>query len=170
MLDLESFTYLTRALESPLSPIVILASNRGLTSVYNSPNLVSAHGIPPDILPRLLIVPTHPYTSPEIRRIIQTRARLEFATPTAPTLSTDTTALKVQGSLDEEAVEELTKMGCAISLRYALLLLAPSGILARARGSENGVVSGADVREAAGLFIDGQRSAEVARGSEGFIA
>ena len=30
MLDIECFTYLNRALESSLSPIVILATNRGL--------------------------------------------------------------------------------------------------------------------------------------------
>lgn len=30
MLDIECFTYLNRALESPLAPIVILATNRGV--------------------------------------------------------------------------------------------------------------------------------------------
>lgn len=33
MLDLECFTYLHRALESPISPIVILATNRGRCKV-----------------------------------------------------------------------------------------------------------------------------------------
>ncbi|QCT69611.1 hypothetical protein E1952_14880 [Staphylococcus aureus] len=33
MLDLECFTYLNRALESSISPIVILASNRGSTTI-----------------------------------------------------------------------------------------------------------------------------------------
>ena len=53
MLDLECFTYLNRALESSISPIVILASNRGLTTIRGTgspfpnssdPGLVSAHG------------------------------------------------------------------------------------------------------------------------------
>jgi RuvB-like protein 1 len=169
MLDLECFTYLNRALESPLSPIVILASNRGHTVVKGTTALQSSHGIPPDLLPRLLIIPTHPYTAQEIRAIISIRARLEFAQPTAPTLSESTAQLKVQGSLAEDALEELTKQGSEVSLRYALQLLAPSGILARARGSEGGVVSGQDVKEATELFWDAGRSAS-GFGEAGFIS
>lgn len=33
MLDIECFTYLNRALESPLSPIVIFATNRGMCTI-----------------------------------------------------------------------------------------------------------------------------------------
>lgn len=33
MLDLECFTYLNRALESSLSPIVVLATNRGICTI-----------------------------------------------------------------------------------------------------------------------------------------
>lgn len=171
MLDIECFTYLNRALESPLSPIVILASNRGLTTIRGTtsvfapsdPGLVSAHGIPPDLLPRLLIIPTHPYNGPEIRSIIQTRARLEYAVPSAPQLQDDPKALRVSASLSDAALEELTGQGVKVSLRYALQLLAPAGILARARGSEGNVVGGEDVREAVGLFWDAGRSAEMLR-------
>lgn len=167
MLDIECFTYLNRALESPLAPIVILASNRGQTSIRgttspltpNDPGLISAHGIPPDLLPRLLIIPTHPYTGTEIRTIVNTRAKLEFATATAPSLADNPQALKVSASLAPDAVDELTKQGENVSLRYALQLLAPAGILARARGSEGGAVTGMDVQEAVGLFWDAGRSA-----------
>ena len=173
MLDIECFTYLNRALESTISPIVILASNRGLTTIRGTtsplapmdPGLISAHGIPPDLLPRLLIIPTHPYTAPEIRTIIQTRSRLEFAAPTAPQLTEEagvsaaSKALAVRSSLSPEALEELTTQGVNVSLRYALQLLAPAGILARARGSENGIISGNDVQEAVSLFWDAGRSA-----------
>lgn len=184
MLDIECFTYLNRALESTFSPIVILASNRGLTTIRGTtsplapldPGLTSAHGIPPDLLPRLLIIPTHPYTGNEIRTIIQTRARLEFAAPTTPSLSDDAAAgaakgLAVQSSLSPEALEELTGQGVSVSLRYALQLLAPAGILARARGSQGGLVSGTDVQEAVGLFWDAGRSAAQLRESgEAFIS
>merc|ERR1719313_1428842 len=47
MLDLECFTYLNRALENNLSPIVVFATNRGLCRVRGA-DLVSAHGIPVD--------------------------------------------------------------------------------------------------------------------------
>ena len=178
MLDIECFTYLNRALESTISPIVILASNRGLTTIRGTtsplapsdPGLISAHGIPPDLLPRLLIVPTHPYTAPEIRTIIQTRSRLEFAAPTAPQLSDEGKAMAVRASLSPEALEELTVQGVNVSLRYALQLLAPAGILARARGSEGAVISGQDVQEAVGLFWDAGRSAaQLREKGEGFI-
>ena len=33
MLDIECFTYLNRALESSLAPVVVLATNRGLCEV-----------------------------------------------------------------------------------------------------------------------------------------
>jgi len=184
MLDLESFTYLNRALESTISPIVILASNRGQTTIRGTthplnpsdPGLLSAHGIPPDLLPRCLIVPTHPYTGPEIRTIIQTRARVEFAVPTAPQLSAPAATsgtqqveqgLKVTTTLSSEALEAFTNQGTKVSLRYALQLLAPAGILARARGSEGGIVAAGDVEEAVGLFWDAGRSANVLREREG---
>ena len=188
MLDLECFTYLNRALESPLSPIVILASNRGRTPIRGT-TLVAAHGLPPDLLPRLLIVPTHPYTAPEIRTIIQTRARLEFSSPVPPTLSsatTDTTtttassssssstpaAVPVTPRLATDALDALTLQGSTVSLRYALQLLAPAAILARARGAADGVVAAADVQDATALFMDAGRSAEVLRGEQAdlFIA
>lgn len=179
MLDIECFTYLNRALESTISPIVILASNRGQTTIRgttsplspNDPGLVSAHGIPPDLLPRLLIIPTHPYTGDEIRTIIQIRARLEFATPAAPHLQQDSAAaaqsLKVSATLSPEALAALTSQGDKVSLRYALQLLAPCSILARARGSENSVISAQDVDEATSLFWDAGRSANQLRENAG---
>ncbi|WPH05115.1 RuvB-like helicase 1 [Acrodontium crateriforme] len=178
MLDIECFTYLNRALESSISPIVILATNRGMATVKgttsplspNDPGLLSAHGIPPDLLPRLLLIPTHPYTSTEIGTIIQLRAKLEFATATAPQLADNPQALKVSATLAPDALEELTRQGTNVSLRYALQLLAPSAILARARGSEGNVITGADVNEATALFWDAGRSAAQLKDRAGFIA
>lgn len=61
MLDIECFTFLNKALESKLSPIVILATNRGSSTIRGT-KLVSPHGIPVDLLDRLLIIKTLPYT------------------------------------------------------------------------------------------------------------
>ncbi len=61
MLDIECFTFLNKALESKLSPIVILATNRG-TSEIRGTRIISPHGIPVDLLDRLLIVRTKPYS------------------------------------------------------------------------------------------------------------
>ena len=47
MLDIECFTYLNRALESSLSPIVVFATNRGVGSLFSysqlSPPEISGH-------------------------------------------------------------------------------------------------------------------------------
>ena len=60
MLDIEIFTYLNKALESNIAPVVVLASNRGMTTVRGTDDVVSPHGVPPDLIDRLLIVRTLP--------------------------------------------------------------------------------------------------------------
>uniref|UniRef100_A0A287N2M2 RuvB-like helicase n=1 Tax=Hordeum vulgare subsp. vulgare TaxID=112509 RepID=A0A287N2M2_HORVV len=57
MLDIESFSYLNRALDSSLLPIVILATNRGICTVRGT-DMTSPHGIPVDLLDRLVIIRT----------------------------------------------------------------------------------------------------------------
>ena len=57
MLDIECFTFLNRALESTLAPIVVLATNRGICTIRGT-DMVSPHGIPIDLLDRLLIIKT----------------------------------------------------------------------------------------------------------------
>merc|ERR1711964_442091 len=59
MLDIECFTFLNRALESTLSPILVVATNRGITTIRGT-NIKSAHGILNDLLDRLMIVRTLP--------------------------------------------------------------------------------------------------------------
>ncbi|KAK6776595.1 hypothetical protein RDI58_027596 [Solanum bulbocastanum] len=55
MLDMECVSYLNRALECSLSPIVIFATNRGICTVRGT-DMTSPHGIPLDLLDRLLII------------------------------------------------------------------------------------------------------------------
>jgi RuvB-like protein 1 (pontin 52) len=142
MLDLESFSYLTRALESHISPIVILASNRGLTPIRGADDTLapSAHGIPQDLLARLLIIPTHPYLPDEIKLIVKKRA--------------DTEKLLIA----DDALERVSAAGVRVSLRYALQLLAPAQVLARVGG--RGEVGVGDVEECEDLFLDVGRSTQ----------
>ena len=65
MLDIECFTYMNRALESNLAPIVILATNRGICQIKGT-EMRSPHGIPVDLLDRLLIIRLLPYDLDEI--------------------------------------------------------------------------------------------------------
>ena len=108
MLDVECFTYLNRALESPISPIVVLASNRGMAAIRGADDLVAAHGVPPDFLTRLLIIPTHPYDGEEIKRIVRIRATTEGV------------------QITDAAIDKIAEHGVRISLRYCLQLLTPA--------------------------------------------
>jgi len=69
MLDIECFTYLNKALESSLAPIVILATNRGICTVKGT-DIQAPHGVPTDLLDRLMIVRTMTYTVEEMVRIL----------------------------------------------------------------------------------------------------
>ena len=73
MLDIECFTFLNRALESTLAPIVILATNRGICTIKGT-DMISPHGIPVDLLDRLLIIKTDKYNLEETLKIIAIRA------------------------------------------------------------------------------------------------
>lgn len=57
MLDIECFSWLNRALESHLAPVLIIATNRGIAKIRGT-NYKSPHGIPIDLLDRLMIVST----------------------------------------------------------------------------------------------------------------
>ena len=61
MLDIECFTYLHRALESALAPIVIFATNRGRCTIKGTGDIVYPHGMPLDLLDRIMIIRTLPY-------------------------------------------------------------------------------------------------------------
>merc|ERR1712072_1595690 len=76
MLDMECFSWLNRALESNMSPILVIATNRGITNIRGT-NYKSPHGIPIDLLDRLLIITTKPYAENETRQIIDIRAEEE---------------------------------------------------------------------------------------------
>lgn len=78
MLDVECFTYLHRALESTLSPIVIFATNRGKCEVRGSEGIVSPHGMPLDLLDRLVIIRTTKYKKPDMLKILKIRAKTEM--------------------------------------------------------------------------------------------
>ncbi|KAF6001400.1 RuvB-like protein 1 [Cyanidiococcus yangmingshanensis] len=76
MLDLECFTFLNRALESNMAPIVIFSTNRGICTVRGA-EMQSPHGIPFDLLDRCMIIRTEPYTRRQIEQILSIRAKAE---------------------------------------------------------------------------------------------
>lgn len=148
MLDIECFTYLNRSLESTLSPIVVFATNRGVTKIRGT-DVLSPHGIPVDLLDRMLIVRTHPYRVEEMVHILAIRATTE-------SLEVDPSALALLG-----------EVGSRTSLRYAVQLLTPSRILAETFGRTT--ITDEDVRLVDALFLDGKASAQMLSGAEGYL-
>jgi DNA helicase TIP49 (TBP-interacting protein) len=61
--------FVCRALESELAPIVIMATNRGLTRIRGT-DYSGPHGIPLDLLDRLLIIKTEPYQAKELSQVL----------------------------------------------------------------------------------------------------
>jgi len=139
MLDIECFTYLNRALESNLSPIVVLATNRGHCIVRGT-DIRSPHGVPVDLLDRLLIVKTMPYTLQEIIHILQIRCQTEGI------------------EIEEEALGSLANIGTESSLRYVVQLLTPAQVLANTIGKVK--ISKEEVDEVHVMFLDAKTSAK----------
>ncbi|KAK4488170.1 hypothetical protein RD792_003912, partial [Penstemon davidsonii] len=118
MLDMECFSYLNRALESSLSPIVIFATNRGICHVRGT-DMTSPHGIPVDLLDRLVIIRTETYGPAEMIQILAIRAQVE--------------ELKI----DEESLAYIGEIGQQASLRHAVQLLSPASIVAKMNGRDH---------------------------------
>ncbi|MGY4706805.1 RuvB-like domain-containing protein [Candidatus Bipolaricaulota sp. J31] len=142
MLDIEAFAFLNRAMESELAPVIILASNRGVTKVRGT-DIESPHGIPLDLLDRLLIITTRPYTAEEVREILKIRMKEEGV------------------GAEDDALDLLTRIGAEVSLRYAVQMIRPAAEVAREGGRER--ISVADVERVNGLFADVKKSTKYLR-------
>ncbi|EQB77860.1 ruvB-like protein [Camelus ferus] len=141
MLDIECFTYLHRALESSIAPIVIFASNRGNCVIRGTEDITSPHGIPLDLLDRVMIIRTMLYTPQEMKQIIKIRAQTEGI------------------NISEEALSHLGEIGTKTTLRYSVQLLTPANLLARISGKDG--IEKEHVEEISELFYDAKSSAKV---------
>jgi RuvB-like protein 2 len=140
MLDIECFSFINRALEDDLAPIVIMASNRGNTQIRGT-NYKSPHGLPLDFLDRVVIVSTHPYSHSDIGEILAIRAQEEDVDVTP------------------DALALLTKIGSETGLRYGSNLITTSFLLAQKRKAQK--VDVRDVERSFKLFYDSNRSVKV---------
>lgn len=141
MLDIETFTYLHRALESAIAPIVIFATNRGRCTIRGTEDIISPHGIPLDLLDRLLIIRTLPYSQEEIESILKLRSQTEGI------------------SMTESALTKLSELGTTTTLRYAVQLLTPAALSAKVNG--HNAITKEDVEEVKELFLDAKSSAKI---------
>ncbi|CAL0301724.1 unnamed protein product [Lupinus luteus] len=139
MLDIECFSFLNRALENEMSPILVVATNRGITTIRGT-NYKSPHGIPIDLLDRLLIISTQPYTEDEIRKILDIRSQEEDV------------------EMSDGAKHLLTKIGVETSLRYAIHLITAAALACQKRKAK--VVDLEDINRVYHLFLDVKRSTQ----------
>nr|XP_023399834.1 ruvB-like 2 [Loxodonta africana] len=139
MLDIESFSFLNRALESDMAPVLIMATNRGITRIRGT-SYQSPHGIPIDLLDRLLIISTSPYSEKDTKQILRIRCEEEDV------------------EMSEDAYTVLTRIGLETSLRYAIQLITAASLVCRKRkGTE---VQVDDIKRVYSLFLDESRSTQ----------
>jgi len=139
MLDIECFSWLNRALESDLAPVLIIATNRGITKIRGT-NYKSPHGIPIDLLDRLLIVSTAPYSESEVHKILHIRTEEEDV------------------EMTDDAKDLLTRIAMETSLRYAIHMISTAALVAAKRKSAE--VDVPDIRRVYSLFVDVKRSTQ----------
>ncbi|KAJ4962461.1 hypothetical protein NE237_022400 [Protea cynaroides] len=139
MLDIECFSFLNRALENEMAPILVVATNRGITNIRGT-NYKSPHGIPIDLLDRLLIISTQPYTEDEIHKILGIRCQEEDV------------------EMSEDAKVLLTKIGVEASLRYAIQLITAAALACQKRKGK--LVEMEDISRVYQLFLDLKRSTQ----------
>jgi len=136
MLDLECFSFLNRTIESALSPLLVMATNKGSVNIRGTVH-TSPHGIPIDLLDRCLIIRTQAYVEEEVLQILKIRSGDEGV------------------ELDEEAFELLSKMASNTSLRYTMQLISLSSILRQRRKGDK--VNKEDIGKCYRLFTDVKR-------------
>jgi hypothetical protein len=140
MLDIECFSFINRALEDELAPIVIMASNRGNTQIRGT-DYRSPHGLPLDFLDRVVIVSTHAYSADEMKQIISIRAQEE------------------EVDVTPDALALLTKIGQETGLRYASNLITTSDLIRKKRAGTEVTIE--DIQRSFALFYDPSRSVKV---------
>ena len=116
MLDVEAFSFLNRALEKEFAPLLVLATNRAVTKIRGT-DFKSPHGIPIDMLDRLLIAKTKIPPPEDVRKIIEIKATADGV------------------ELSPEALDMLTDLGVKKTLRYAAQLLQPARVIAEISNS-----------------------------------
>lgn len=139
MLDIECFSFINRALENELAPILVVATNRGITKIRGT-EFRSPHGIPVDLLERLLIIHTQPYDERETKAILEIRCEEEDV------------------DMSDDAKDLLCKIALETTLRYAIQLISAAALRASRRKSAKVDID--DVSKVYGMFLDVKRSTQ----------
>lgn len=103
-------------------------------------DIVSPHGIPLDLLDRLLIIRTLLYSTSDMEQIIKLRAQTEGL------------------QLEESAFTRLSEIGTSSTLRYAVQLLTPAHQMCKVNGRNQ--ITKDDIEDVHSLFLDAKRSSK----------
>jgi TBP-interacting protein len=142
LLDLEAFSFLGRAMESELVPIIILATNRGVAKIRGT-DVKSPLGFPIDLIDRSVIIATQTYDIESVKEILKIRSAEE----------------KIK--LEKNALEKLAEIGAKSSLRYVVQLLSLAAQNAKSAKKEKVAIE--DVQRVDDLFMDIGEAAEYLR-------
>ena len=133
LLDLEAFSFLGKAMESELVPIIILATNRGIACIRGT-DVKSPLGFPIDLIDRSVIIGTQQYDPESIQEILRIICGEE----------------KIK--MEDDAIRKLTEVGSKSSLRYAVGLLSLAAQSAKTASRDRVTVE--DVDRVDKLFMD----------------
>ena len=145
ILDVEAFAFLNRAMENELSPILVFATNRGITKIKGT-DIESPHGMPLDLLDRLLIINTQKYKREEIKKIIGERVEEEDV------------------DIDENALDLLSDIGEETSLRYSTRLVGPCQQAVKKEDKEK--IEEEDIKKVRKLYSDINESSQYLKDQE----
>ncbi|KAK1348802.1 RuvB-like protein 1 [Hamiltosporidium tvaerminnensis] len=105
MMDLECFTFLHKAIESPFSPLIVFSSNKLKSKIRGSKNIENHFGMPKELLDRLVIIPLQKNTTEINKKILQIRINEECI------------------NVSSEALTFLSDIAESKGLRYVLCIL-----------------------------------------------
>lgn len=142
LLDLEAFSFLGRAMESELVPIIILATNRGVAKIRGT-DVKSPLGFPIDLIDRSVIIATQMYDIESVKEILKIRSSEEHI------------------KLEKDALDKLAEIGEKSSLRYVVQLLSLAAQNAKTTKKEKVTIE--DVQRVDDLFMDIGEAAEYLR-------
>merc|ERR1712146_128201 len=112
----------------------------GITKIRGT-DYESPHGLPVDLLDRLLIITTEPYSSDDIKKILQIRCEEE------------------DEEMTDDGLSLLTRIGQDTTLRYAIHMITASHLVCTKRqGTE---VAIEDIKKVYTLFMDLKRSVKM---------
>merc|ERR1712028_97299 len=127
-------TEITEKLRLEINKVV----NRDMCTIRGT-EVVAPHGIPIDLLDRVMIIRTMPYTLEETFQILSIRAKTEGI------------------ECEDDALAHCAQVGLDASLRYAVQLMHPSNVLAKTHAREK--ISKEDIEEVNSIFYDAKSSA-----------